>query len=71
MSSSNIALIHVFESFANYGLTKQQAAATEITMDNARFAKLCRDAKIIGKNITTVDVDIVFKKVNSHCVYYT
>ena len=32
-------------------------------MDNSHFAKLCRDSKIIGKNCTTTDIDIVFKKV--------
>ena len=32
-------------------------------MDGAKFSKLCRDAKLLGRNFNTIDVDIVFAKV--------
>ncbi len=32
-------------------------------LDGAKFSKLCRDAKLIGRHFGTIDVDIVFAKV--------
>ena len=32
-------------------------------MENSKFAKLARDTKIIGKNVTMTDIDIVFNKI--------
>lgn len=32
-------------------------------MDNAKFAKLARDTKILDKKVTSTDVDIIFSKV--------
>ena len=54
-------LNQVFEQFATFGVTNKTPGP--VTMDNARFAKLCRDTKIIDKSVTMVDVDIFFKKV--------
>ncbi|KAI8906053.1 p25-alpha-domain-containing protein [Gorgonomyces haynaldii] len=34
-------------------------------MDNSKFAKLCRDTKIVGGKITPTDVDIIFNKVRT------
>jgi hypothetical protein len=31
-------------------------------MDNAKFAKLCREAGVIDKRVTPAAVDIVFSK---------
>lgn len=32
-------------------------------LDGAKFSKLCRDAKLLGKRFGAIDVDIVFAKV--------
>jgi len=34
-------------------------------MDNAKFAKLCRDSKILDKKLTATDVDLIFSKVKA------
>uniref|UniRef100_A0A3Q3B210 Tubulin polymerization-promoting protein family member 2 n=1 Tax=Kryptolebias marmoratus TaxID=37003 RepID=A0A3Q3B210_KRYMA len=48
--------------FAVHGDTK----ATGKEMNGKNFAKLCKDCHIIdGKNVTTIDVDIVFSKVKA------
>jgi len=60
--AAHTALRNAFESFSNFGGSKSSLNGPT-TMDNAHFAKFCRDANIIGKNITTVDVDIFYKKV--------
>jgi hypothetical protein len=68
MSSVNkIALAHAFEAFANFGNTKMQQDST--SMDNTHFAKLCRDCNIVSKQVTSVDVDIAFKKVSIYTYY--
>lgn len=56
----SLALAHAFENFATFG---SSVTTSPVTCDNAHFAKLCRDCKIIDKKVTAVDVDIVFKKV--------
>jgi hypothetical protein len=58
---SDAALLNAFESFANFGSSKLQLNE-ETTMDNARFAKMARECKIIGDALTSVDVDIIYKK---------
>jgi hypothetical protein len=36
-------------------------------MDNVKFAKFCKDCKVIdGKNITTTEIDITFNKLKAH-----
>ncbi|XP_017290657.2 tubulin polymerization-promoting protein family member 2 [Kryptolebias marmoratus] len=51
-----------FQKFAVHGDTK----ATGKEMNGKNFAKLCKDCHIIdGKNVTTIDVDIVFSKVKA------
>ena len=49
----------VFKSFCAFGAEKGAAPL----MDGAKFAKLFRDLKLLDKNVTTTDVDIVFSKV--------
>ncbi len=68
--ADQIRLRQVFDQFASFGSSRNLASAAETTMDNAHFAKLCRDTKLIGKTLTTVDVDICFKKVLpfAHCI---
>ena len=50
-------LAHHFEAFASFG----GPASTE--MDNAHFAKMCKECGIIdGKSFTTTDADMLFTK---------
>ena len=50
-----------FKSFCAFGGDKSSAA----TMDGAKLAKLCRDLKLLDKNLTATDVDIIFSKVKA------
>eukprot|EP00741_Cyanophora_paradoxa_P019559 tig00021127_g18881.t1 len=49
----------IFVTFASFGAGN--AGAT--TMDNARFAKFCKDTKIVDTKYTTTSIDIIFNKV--------
>ena len=51
----------VFKSFCAFGGDKSSVA----TMDGAKLAKLCRDLKLLDKNLTATDVDIIFSKVKA------
>lgn len=48
----------VFISFASFAVR----TPTE-DLDGAKFSKLCKDAKLLGRNLSTIEVDIVFAKV--------
>ena len=48
----------VFVSFASFAVR----TPTE-DLDGAKFSKLCKDAKLLGRNLSTIEVDIVFAKV--------
>jgi hypothetical protein len=57
-------LATAFESFASFGVSKSSNNLSNgVMMDNAHFAKMCKDSKIVGKNCTITDIDIIFKKV--------
>lgn len=64
-------LREIYENFVSFGSYRNLATGEDaITssgaqMDNAKFAKFCRDTKVIDKKCTTTDVDIVFNKVKS------
>ncbi|KAK9810553.1 hypothetical protein WJX73_000223 [Symbiochloris irregularis] len=45
----------IFCSFASFG-SRQQLDE----LDGAKFSKLCRDCKLLGRNLTTIDVDLIF-----------
>jgi hypothetical protein len=51
----------IFKSFCAFGADKSAAAAP--MMDGAKLAKMCRDLKLLDKNFTATDVDIIFTKV--------
>jgi len=51
-------LEELFNSFCAFGAGKEAVAE----MDNAKFAKLCRDTKLIDKKFTGTDADLVFTK---------
>jgi hypothetical protein len=52
----------VFRSFCSFG-SHDAAKAPSPTMDNAKFAKMCRDCKLLDKKLTATDVDIIFSKI--------
>ena len=52
----------VFKSFCAFGAGKDTGPAA---MDNAKFAKMFRDLKLLDKNLTSTDVDITFNKVKA------
>eukprot|EP00998_Keelungia_sp_KM082_P010904 NODE_7125_length_604_cov_46.394130_g7102_i0.p2 GENE.NODE_7125_length_604_cov_46.394130_g7102_i0~~NODE_7125_length_604_cov_46.394130_g7102_i0.p2 ORF type:complete len:159 (-),score=41.25 NODE_7125_length_604_cov_46.394130_g7102_i0:44-520(-) len=47
-----------FEAFCSFGAGKGGAAE----MDNSKFAKFCRDCKLIDKKFTSTDADLIFTK---------
>lgn len=51
-------LEEVFKSFVVFGAGSSEAPL----MDNAKFAKLFRDLKLLDKNFTPTDVDIIFTR---------
>jgi hypothetical protein len=34
-------------------------------MDGAKFSKLCKDAKLVGRGLSPTDVDLIFMKVKA------
>jgi len=52
----------VFKSFCAFG---GGAASGPALMDGAKLAKLTRDVKLLDKNLTSTDVDIIFSKVKA------
>ncbi|KAL3156386.1 hypothetical protein ABBQ38_000700 [Trebouxia sp. C0009 RCD-2024] len=52
------SLRKVFVSFASFAVRVPVE-----DLDGAKFSKLCRDAKLLGKRFGAIDVDIVFAKV--------
>lgn len=58
-------LKEVFETFATFGSNRNLASLDSLDgsqIDNAKFAKFCRDTKIVDKKCTMIDVDIFFNK---------
>ncbi len=53
------SLKHVFHTFAAYATRQVDVGEQE----NVKFTKLCKDAKLVGRALTTVDVDLIFAKV--------
>ena len=56
------SLRKIFTSFASFAVRVPVE-----DLDGAKFSKLCRDAKLLGKRFSTIDVDIVFAKVKVSC----
>lgn len=52
------SLEDTFREFCAFGGNPQQSPQ----MDGAKFAKLCRDMKLLDKKLTPTDVDIIFAK---------
>lgn len=51
----------VFKSFCAFGAGDKGSAAA--MMDGAKLAKMSRDLKLLDKNLTATDIDIMFSKV--------
>lgn len=52
------SLRKIFTSFASFAVR-----VPVDDLDGAKFSKLCRDAKLIGRQFSAIDVDLVFAKV--------
>eukprot|EP00873_Tetraselmis_striata_P017380 jgi/Tetstr1/437644/TSEL_026311.t1 len=57
--ASNAQLFEVFMTFANYG--KGSAGQTSF-MDSKNLQKLAKDCQLIGRDLTTTDIDLLFTK---------
>eukprot|EP01061_Rhynchopus_euleeides_P030249 TRINITY_DN50313_c0_g1_i1.p3 TRINITY_DN50313_c0_g1~~TRINITY_DN50313_c0_g1_i1.p3 ORF type:complete len:155 (+),score=70.13 TRINITY_DN50313_c0_g1_i1:59-523(+) len=53
-------LQQVFNSFCAFGAGSGNAKAE---MDNAKFAKFCKDTKLVDKKFSATDCDLIFSKV--------
>lgn len=51
----------LFKSFCSFGADKSGSGAS--LLDGAKFAKMTKDLKLLDKNLTSTDVDIIFTKV--------
>ena len=54
-----LGLEEAFRQFCSFGDGK---LASSLMMDGAKFAKMCRDCKLLDKKLTATDVDIIFAK---------
>ena len=52
------SLEDIFRDFCAFGGKSQESSV----MDGAKFAKLCKDMKLLYKKLTPTDVDIIFTK---------
>ena len=59
MMASKSDLEEVFESFCSFGAGSK---GSDPMMDNAKFAKMFRDLKLLDKKFTETDVDIIFNR---------
>jgi hypothetical protein len=65
MSHRNVELLSLYNSYCNFGMGKNgstEGLDGRPQMDNARFAKFCREL-ILDKLVTSTDADIIFNKV--------
>ena len=52
------SLKELFSAYANYGT---RVPTTEL--DGAKYVKVFKDAELLGKGLTSTDLDIIFSKV--------
>ena len=48
--------------YATFNGSHTPRVASDITMDNAMFAKLVKECRLLGKVLTAGDADVVFSK---------
>lgn len=58
----SIKMEEIFKSFCAFGADKGNSAPL---MDGGKLAKMTRDLKLLDKNLTSTDVDIIFSKVKA------
>ena len=64
MTDINDNLFEVFDSFCAFGSARNLSNVSEgPQMDGSKWAKFCRDNKLIQGQVTTTEVDIIFNKV--------
>ena len=56
-----LVMEELFRSFCAFGADKSASAVA--LLDGAKFAKMTKDLKLLDKNLTSTDVDIIFTKV--------
>ncbi|KAL4444340.1 hypothetical protein ABPG75_012077 [Micractinium tetrahymenae] len=56
--AENRNLRRVHDQFASFG--RSQGAGGELILDSAQFAKICRDAKLLGRGLSSTRVDLIF-----------
>ena len=59
-----VGMEDVFKSFCAFG-----AKGASPVMDGAKLAKMTRDLKLLGKTLTSIDIDIMFSKVKVKSEY--
>ena len=52
-----LSLEDSFRQFCSFG-----DKDSTLMMDGAKFAKMCRDCKLLDKKLTATDVDLIFAK---------
>ena len=68
-------LFAAFRTFAAFGAgsgtPKATGAISEPVLDGSRFAKCMRDSRLLGRNLTTTDVDLIFQRAKARvCKLY-
>ena len=53
-----LSLEDAFREYCSFG----DKDSIPLMMDGAKFAKMCRDCKLLDKKLTATDVDIIFTK---------
>jgi len=58
-------LLDMFNAFASFGASNAGAAPVHAEMDSAKFAKLCRECKLIDGKFNSTRADLVFAKLTA------
>jgi len=59
MTSQSIS--DVFQTYASFGAGRQ----TSTELDGAKFVKIFKDCGLVGKDLSTTELDIIFQKVRA------
>mmetsp|Transcript_29164 Transcript_29164/g.82238 ORF Transcript_29164/g.82238 Transcript_29164/m.82238 type:complete len:896 (-) Transcript_29164:675-3362(-) len=58
--SRPLNIYEIFLAFCNYG-TRQET----VEMDGSHFSKFCRDCRLVGKDLSSTEVDLLFARVKT------
>lgn len=56
----------IYELFKHFSKPGKDKGDSEVTMDGATFAKLCRDCPRLGRRVGRTNVDLIFSKAKPH-----